>query len=76
MDNLYCNGLEPSLTECPFDGWGVHDCGSEEAAGVKCIVQKPKPEIAPIVAPETNDVIIIDIVNITWRPETLRVSNV
>ena len=36
MDNLYCNGNETSLTQCPFDGWNVHDCTSNEVAGVIC----------------------------------------
>lgn len=36
MDNLYCYGNERSLSECRFDGWKVHDCTSQEAAGVIC----------------------------------------
>lgn len=36
MDNVYCNGHEIHIEECQFDGWGVHDCGREEAAGVIC----------------------------------------
>ncbi|XP_049832899.1 serine protease svh-1-like isoform X1 [Schistocerca gregaria] len=38
MDELQCTGNESSLTECYFNGWGVHDCGPEEEAGVVCRV--------------------------------------
>lgn len=36
MDNLYCDGSEDEITSCRFDGWGSHDCGAHEAAGVIC----------------------------------------
>jgi len=36
MDNVYCDGTEDELARCRFDGWGVSDCGSNEAAGVIC----------------------------------------
>jgi hypothetical protein len=26
MDNLRCLGNETSIAECPFKGWGDHDC--------------------------------------------------
>ncbi|KAH7931900.1 hypothetical protein HPB49_025799 [Dermacentor silvarum] len=45
MDNIYCTGEELHIEECPFDGWGVHDCGRDEAAGVEC--QLPAPPTTP-----------------------------
>ncbi|KAL0114215.1 hypothetical protein PUN28_011492 [Cardiocondyla obscurior] len=36
MDNVYCDGSEAELAECRFDGWGISDCGGNEAAGVIC----------------------------------------
>ncbi|RWS09612.1 Lysyl oxidase-like protein, partial [Dinothrombium tinctorium] len=36
MDNVYCNGNETHLHHCPFDGWRMHDCNADEAAGVVC----------------------------------------
>ena len=36
MDNVYCSGEEQALAECQFDGWKLHDCTTNEAAGVVC----------------------------------------
>lgn len=36
MDNLYCNGNETRIDQCQFDGWKIHDCVTNEAAGVIC----------------------------------------
>lgn len=36
MDDVACEGSEQSLKDCPFKGWGNHDCVPGESAGVQC----------------------------------------
>ena len=43
MDDLGCDGTENQLWECPFSGWGVHNCFSFEPVGIECY----DPDAAP-----------------------------
>lgn len=38
LDNMQCRGGETSIFECDFPGFGLHDCGPEEAVGVRCLL--------------------------------------
>ena len=36
MDDLQCTGDEQSIFDCDYKGWGQHNCGHREDAGVVC----------------------------------------
>lgn len=37
LDDVVCSGGESSLSECSHNGFGTHNCGHGEDAGVVCI---------------------------------------
>ncbi|CAB4044956.1 deleted in malignant brain tumors 1 -like, partial [Paramuricea clavata] len=36
LDDVTCTGSEQNLTSCSHGGWGRHNCGHSEDAGVEC----------------------------------------
>uniref|UniRef100_A0A672FYR6 Soluble scavenger receptor cysteine-rich domain-containing protein SSC5D n=1 Tax=Salarias fasciatus TaxID=181472 RepID=A0A672FYR6_SALFA len=39
LDNVHCRGTEQELSRCKSLGWGKHNCGHHEDAGVSCTVK-------------------------------------
>ena len=40
LDDVGCTGSEESLTKCSHNGWGSHNCGHADDAGVECSTGK------------------------------------
>ncbi|XP_054611380.1 scavenger receptor cysteine-rich domain-containing group B protein [Dunckerocampus dactyliophorus] len=52
LDNINCQGNELQLTKCASLGWGNHNCGHHEDAGITCSGTGTNP--VPTVHPSTG----------------------
>ncbi len=39
LDDVDCRSTEANLGDCPHPGWGLHNCGARERAGVICMTR-------------------------------------
>ncbi|XP_041454769.1 deleted in malignant brain tumors 1 protein-like isoform X1 [Lytechinus variegatus] len=55
LDDLRCSGSEDELSACSSNGWGVHNCGHSEDAGVRCSSNSSESELRLVSGSSSNE---------------------
>ncbi|XP_031562352.1 deleted in malignant brain tumors 1 protein-like [Actinia tenebrosa] len=71
LDDVHCRANENTLADCRKPGWGQHDCGHSEDAGVKCgnMTEEESVVTARLVERKEKHVGFVEVrYNGTWMP--------
>ncbi|KAM3622895.1 uncharacterized protein V6R79_004376 [Siganus canaliculatus] len=61
MNNVHCNGDEPSITDCSYLGFGINNCNHYEDASVICDVRRPSLQTSTLMCGRDKILIGMDV---------------
>ncbi|KAM3624673.1 uncharacterized protein V6R79_026428 [Siganus canaliculatus] len=65
MDDVYCNGNEPSITNCRHPGFGIHNCIHHEDASVICDGSQTPLQASQLICNRDKILIGLDVARLT-----------
>uniref|UniRef100_A0A4W4GQ36 protein-lysine 6-oxidase n=1 Tax=Electrophorus electricus TaxID=8005 RepID=A0A4W4GQ36_ELEEL len=68
LDNVACTGTESSISDCRFNGWGIHDCTHAEDLGVVCSSDGQQQGHAPRYSEPAQPEPLVSLEEVRLRP--------